>query len=117
MSIAAMICGLIGGILGIFIGMAGYGYGSFVGFMEPTSASAARNYQLISLAVPIAGIVGAAIVRANALIAGLLMAASAAGMFHQFGFNMFTGVPLALTAVGALLAFAAIFETRAPART
>lgn len=108
MKTAAMVCGIIGGLLGLVIGMFGAGVGALA---SASGASGAGLFQLISIALPVAAIVGGAISKANAILAGLLMAGSTAGMGFIFGVNAFTGIPLALMGVGALLAFISTNES------
>ncbi len=69
--------------------------------------------QVVSIAIPVTAIVGGAITKANAIVAGVLMVASVLGMALVFGVNGFTGIPLALTGVGALLAFVSTSEQAA----
>ncbi len=107
MKTGAMICGIVGGIFGLIIGMFGAGVGAMA---SAAGASGAGMFQLISIAIPVASVVGGAVTKANALAAGILMAASTAGMAYIFGVNAFTGIPLALTGIGALLAFMATSE-------
>lgn len=107
MKSGAMVCGIVGGLIGLLIGMFGAGVGALA---SAAGSSGAGMLQLVSIAIPVAAIVGGAISKANAVVAGLLMAASAAGMAFVFGVNLFTGIPLALTGVGALLAFMSMNE-------
>jgi hypothetical protein len=107
MKTGAMICGIIGGLFGLIIGMFGAGIGAMA---SAAGSSGAGIFQLISIGIPVASIVGGAIAKASAIAAGILMAASAAGMGYVFGVNAFTGIPLALTGVGALLAFTSTSE-------
>ena len=107
MRTGAMVCGIIGGLVGLVIGMFGAGVGAMA---SAAGAAGAGMLQLVSIGIPVASIVGAALSKANAFLAGLLMAVSAAGMAFVFGVNAFTGIPLALSGIGALLAFGSASE-------
>jgi hypothetical protein len=73
-----MILGIIGGLYGLSIGLFGYGLGALAG---AGGAAHAGFFQFISLAIPIASIVGGAIVKAKPMVGAGLMLLSAAGMF------------------------------------
>jgi len=111
MNIAGMICGIIGGILGLLFGM-------FVAHIGALAAAkgviADTNFWKVNLAIaiPLAAIVGGAISKVNAALAGALMAVSTAGTAYVIGVNWVTGIPLALTGIGALLAFMSINERK-----
>lgn len=105
MKIGAMICGIIGGLLGMVIGMFGAGVGALA---SATGDSSGAFLQMMSLAIPIASIAGGALTQVNSLLAAVLMIASALGMIFLFGVNAFTGIPLTLTAIGAVLAYQSI---------
>lgn len=62
------------------------------------------------MAIPIASLVGRGLAKANSIVAGVLMLASAAGMLLVFGFTFFTAIPLVLNAIGGALALMAASE-------
>ena len=109
---AALVLGIIAGLIGMIVGFVGYGYtaaiehfGEIDGVAEQVS-----NVDLIrvmSLGAPLLAIAGGAMARARALWGGLLLLASAAGMYAAFGFNVFTMFPIAFAGVAGLLAAAA----------
>ena len=109
---AALVLGIIAGLIGMIVGFVGYGYtaaiehfGEIDGVAEQVS-----NVDLIrvmSLGAPLLAIAGGAMARARALWGGLLLLASAAGMYAAFGFNVFTMFPIAFAGVAGLLAVAA----------
>ena len=103
MPVAAMILGILGGFFGLMIGLFGYTVGGIAG---AGGAANAGMFQAVSMAIPIAGLVGGGMAKASPQIAGGLMLISAIGMFAIFGFNFFTAIPLILTALGGVLAFA-----------
>ncbi|WP_127560837.1 hypothetical protein [Nioella ostreopsis] len=109
---AALVLGIIGGILGMIVGFFGYGYVTFIDtFGEvPDIASQVENPDLIkaaSIISPILALAGGAMARARALWGGIFLLMSAAGMYYAFGFGVFTMFPIALCGLGGLLAIAA----------
>ncbi|WP_420397551.1 hypothetical protein [Nioella sp.] len=109
---AALVLGIIGGILGMIVGFFGYGYVTFIDhFGEvPDIARQVDNPDLIkaaSIISPILALAGGAMARARALWGGIFMLLSAAGMYYAFGFGVFTMFPIALCGLGGLLALAA----------
>ena len=109
---AALVLGVIAGIVGMIVGFLGYGYtvaierwGEIEGVAEQVG-----NVELIrtvSLVSPMLAIAGGAMARARALWGGGLMLLSAAGMYYGFGFNVFTMFPIAFAALGGILGVAA----------
>jgi|TARA_R110000737_G_scaffold308184_1_gene316195 hypothetical protein len=109
---AALILGLIGGLMGLFMGVIGYGYTSAINafgevdglFTQVADVQALRTAAVLA---PILGLAGAGMALSRALWGGLLMLASVAGMYFGFGINAFTLFPISFTGVAALLALAA----------
>lgn len=110
---SALILGIIGGIWGMVVGFFGYGYTVVLqtyGSQLQGVASQVQNVALVqgaSLVAPILAIAGGAMARSRNLAAGVLMLASAVGMQWAFGFGVFTMFPIAMCALGGLLALAA----------
>ncbi|WP_306045589.1 hypothetical protein [Nioella sp. MMSF_3534] len=109
---AALVLGIIGGILGMIVGFFGYGYVTFIDhFGEvPDIARQVDNPDLIkaaSIISPILALAGGAMARARALWGAIFLLLSAAGMYYAFGFGVFTMFPIALCGLGGLLAIAA----------
>lgn len=109
---AALVLGLIGGLIGMLVGFFSYGYVEFVNWFGevPDVASQVENPGLIqatSLVAPILAIAGAAMARARALWGGIALLLAAGGMFYAFNFNVFTMFPIAMCALAGLLAIAA----------
>jgi len=109
---AAMILGIIGGLIAMVVGFFGYGYtvfvenhtevGSFFGQVD--------NVQLIRMAsfvAPLLAIAGGAMARIRALWGGVLMLAGGGLMYYAFGFGVFTMFPIGFCIIGGLLALAA----------
>lgn len=109
---AALTLGIIGGLIGLVVGFFTYGYTEFVDWFGeiPDVAEQVENLGLIrtvSFVSPLLAIAGGAMARSNALVGGILMLVSAAGMYYAFGFNVFTMFPEGMTALGGILALAA----------
>ncbi len=109
---AALILGVIAGLLGMITGFFSYGYTTFVetfGEIEGV-AEQVGNVELIrvsSILAPMLALVGGAMAPTRALWGGVLLLASAAGMYHAFVFNVFTMFPVTFAAAGGLLALGA----------
>ncbi len=110
---AALVLGIIGGVIGMIVGFFSYGYTEFVdwaGKEIPDTFEQVDNVGLIrfmSLFSPLLAIAGGAMARSRAQIGGGLMLASAAGMYYAFHFNAFTMFPIAMCGLGGVLALAA----------
>lgn len=109
---AALILGVIAGIAGMLVGFFSYGYTAAIerwGEIEGLAVQVG-NVDLIrtmSVLAPMLAIAGGAMARARALWGGVLLLLSAAGMYHAFGFNVFTMFPIAFAATAGLLAVSA----------
>ncbi|MFT7596041.1 MAG: hypothetical protein ACI8R4_003375 [Paracoccaceae bacterium] len=109
---AALVLGVIAGIVGMIVGFFSYGYtaaieqyGEIDGLAEQVT-----NVGLIraaSVLAPMLALAGGAMARARALWGGILLLVSAAGMYYAFGFNVFTMFPITFAALGGILALAA----------
>ena len=76
----------------------------------PDIAEQVDNVRLIrsvSLLSPLLAIAGGAMARSRAGLGGALLIVSAAGMYYGFGFGVFTMFPIAMCALGGLLALSA----------
>lgn len=109
---AALVLGLIGGLIAMVVGFFVYGYVVFVDWFGevPDLARQVPDPELkkaVSLIAPLLGVAGAAMARARALWGGLLMLAAAVGIYHGLGFGVFTMFPIACLGLGGLLALAA----------
>ncbi|KPQ06185.1 MAG: hypothetical protein HLUCCA12_12105 [Rhodobacteraceae bacterium HLUCCA12] len=109
---AALILGVIGGLIAMLVGFFGYGYielvnrhaevGKFFGQVD--------NPDLIRLAsflAPLMAIAGGAMAKIRALVGGILLLLAGALMYFAFGFGVFTMFPIGFCIVGGLLALAA----------
>lgn len=110
---AALILGIIGGCVGMIVGFFSYGYTKFVdwvGSEAPDVLEQVDNVGLIrfmALFAPLLAIAGGAMARSRAMVAGILLLLSAAGMYWAFHFNAFTMFPIAMCGLGGVLALAA----------
>ncbi len=109
---AAMILGVIAGLIGMLVGFVGYGYvelidrfGEIDGLAEQVDN--AQLIQAMSILAPLLAITGGAMAKARALIGGALLLISADGMYYAFGFNAFTMFPVAFAGVAGALGLAA----------
>ncbi|WP_424831005.1 hypothetical protein [Ruegeria sp.] len=109
---AAMILGVIAGLIGMIVGFFGYGFVELVdrfGEIEGL-AEQVENPELIqaaSILAPLLAIAGGAMALSRALVGGILLLLSAAGMYYAFGFGVFTMFPIAFAAVAGVLGLAA----------
>ncbi|SDD14204.1 hypothetical protein [Ruegeria marina] len=109
---AALVLGIIAGLIGMIVGFVSFGYVEAVeyfGEIEGVAEQVANTdlVQMTSVIAPMLAIAGGAMARARALWGGLLLLVSAAGMYHAFGFNVFTMFPIAFAGVAGVLAVAA----------
>lgn len=109
---AASILGIIGGLIGILVGLFGYGYaeiserhaevGEIFGFLENPGF-----IRFASFIAPLLAIAGGAMTKARALWGGVLMVVSCLCFYAAFGFNVGTMFPIGFVGLGGLLAIAA----------
>ena len=111
---AALTLGVIGGIIGMIVGFFSFGFVQFFDWAGEYEASVGQwqvaNPALIkaaSLIAPLLAIAGGAMARSQAMVGGILMLISAAGMLYAFGFGAFTMFPIAMCGLGGVLALAA----------
>ncbi|WP_020494284.1 hypothetical protein [Verrucomicrobium sp. 3C] len=109
MRIGALVVGLIGGLASVVYGLLGYGLASFAESGYPASATGVK---ILSVAVPIAALLGAGMVLARPLLGGFLMAAAAGVFLWLLGFNIFSLIPIVLLSCGALLGLLGAREPR-----
>lgn len=109
---AALVLGVIAGVIGMIVGFFAYGYSVVIEQHGEISGLAEQfeNVGLIraaALLAPMLAIAGGAMARAQALWGGLLMLVSALGMYVAFDFGVFTMFPIAFAGLGGVLALAA----------
>lgn len=109
---AALVLGLIGGVLAMIVGFFGYGYTEFIDQNGEIGTLARQvDHPMViraaSFLAPILAIAGGAMARSQNVPAGVLMLASALAIFVAFGFGVFTMFPIAMCGLGGVLALAA----------
>lgn len=108
---AAMVLGLIAGLMGIFVGLFGFGYSELAAARpEVNELFSLQNPGLIrfaSFVAPLLAIAGGAMAKARALWGGGLMLVAALLFYVAFGFNVGTMFPIGFAALGGLLGVAA----------
>ncbi len=101
MKVGALILGIIGGLIALSIGYFGFSLGSLAGD---------GLLKFISLAIPIASLIGAGIVMSKPALGATLMGFSAFGLVFVLGFNFISMIPVVLLAIGSILGFSASSE-------
>ncbi|MCA0905090.1 hypothetical protein LCM27_01620 [Ruegeria marisrubri] len=109
---AAMILGVIAGLIGMIVGFFGYAkvvvidhVGEIDGVLRQVDNP--DMIQAVSIIAPLLAIAGGAMAPARALVAGILLLISAAAMYYAFGFGVFTMFPIAFAGVAGVLGLAA----------
>ncbi len=104
----AMAVGIIGGIFALFIGLLGFTIGQIGG---ASGADGAAAVQALSLGVPVAAIVGAAVVKSKPAFGGILMIASAVTFLVVLQVHILSLLPAVPLAIAGVLGLAASAET------
>lgn len=108
---AAVVLGILGGVLGMITGFFVYGFVEFLGWFntevdqdvlrEPENA---QRLVVVGIAAPVLALAGGAMAHPRPAIGGVLLAISAAGMLWAYGIGVFTMFPIVLTGLAALFA-------------
>ncbi|MEO9821617.1 MAG: hypothetical protein ABJ370_21855 [Paracoccaceae bacterium] len=114
---AAVILGIIGGLLGMLTGFFVLGYVEFVSWFDtqveqnllvgPTNA---QRLQIIGVVAPVLAIAGGAMAFPRPALGAVCLMASTIGMIWAFGIGVFTMFPIVMTGLAtvfALIGFAA----------
>ena len=109
---AALILGLIGGLMGLLVGLFSYGYttaieqfGEVEGLFEQVAnINAIRVAAVVS---PLLALAGAGMAKVQALWGGALLLISVLGMYLGLGFGFFTMWPMAFCGLAGIMALAA----------
>jgi hypothetical protein len=109
---AALVLGLIGGVMALVVGFFGFGYTEFVeknGEIGDLAKQVEHPavIRAASFLAPILAIAGAAMARSVNVVGGVLMLAASLGLYVAFGFNVFTMFPIAMCGLGGILALVA----------
>jgi len=109
---AALVLGIIAGILGMIVGLVSFGWTEIIA-ARPQLDESLGNFvnptlvRVVSIGSPILAIAGGAMAKVRALWGGILLLISAAGMQIAFGFNAATMFPIAMAGLGGIMALAA----------
>ncbi|WP_373352902.1 hypothetical protein [Pseudoroseicyclus sp. CXY001] len=108
---AALVLGIIAGLIGLLVGLFGFGWTELTR-VHPEAARFLdfENEGLVraaSILAPVLAIAGGAMARALALWGGVLLLFSAALLYAGFGFNVATLFPITMAALAGVLAIAA----------
>ena len=108
---AAMVLGIIGGLIALLIGFFGYGYTEVIRNHEEVANwfGDVDNQQLIrvsSFLAPLLALAGAAMAKVRALWGGILLLVAALAIYTTFN-NFFAIFPAAMCGLAAILAIAA----------
>lgn len=109
---AALMLGIIGGLIAMLVGFFSYGYTEVVNTHAEVREIFGQvdNAQLIrtaSFLAPLLAIAGGAMAKVRALWGGVLMILSAGLIYVAFGFGVFTMFPIGFCLLGGVLAIAA----------
>lgn len=109
---AALLLGVIGGLLALLVGFFTYGYTEFIDRYGEVRGLAEQVDQVglirtVSFVAPLMAIAGGGMARVRALWGGILMLVSAGLMLYAFDFGVFTMFPIGMTGLGGVLAIAA----------
>ncbi len=109
---AALMLGIIGGLVAMLVGFFSYGYTEVVNTHAEVGEIFGQvdNAQLIrtaSFLAPLLAIAGGAMAKVRALWGGVLMILSAGLIYVAFGFGVFTMFPIGFCLLGGVLAIAA----------
>lgn len=109
---AALLLGVIGGILALIVGFFAFGYTEAIdryGEIDGLAYQVDRVglIRTVSFVAPLLAIAGGGMARIQALWGGVLLLISAGLMLYAFDFGVFTMFPIGMTALAGLLAIAA----------
>jgi hypothetical protein len=110
---AAMVLGIIGGVVGMVVGFFGYGFAEVGSWFSETTNGLTDNVlgtgenadrsRFVGLFAPIFSIAGGAMSPGRPMTGAVLMIVSAVGMYWGFNFNVFTMFPIAMCLVAGIL--------------
>lgn len=107
---AGAILGIIGGVLALIVGAVGYSASTVMGNLSAgigynEGFVSSQFYRLMSVALPIIGLVGGGLTFKNPKLGAGLMSVAAVGILWSFGFGIFSIICAGLLGIGAFLAF------------
>jgi hypothetical protein len=109
---AALVLGIIAGVIGMIVGLFGYGWTSLVE-RQPDVETIFGNFdnpalvRFVSVVAPVLAIAGGAMAKVRALWGGILLIVSAVLMQQAFTFNTATMFPIVMAGLAGILAIAA----------
>lgn len=108
---AGGVIGIIGGVIALLIGAIGNSASGMLGSMASgigyaEGAASMQYYGVMSLGLPIVGLIGAGLSFQQGKLGGALMAVSALGILYVFGVGILSLICAILLGIGALLAIA-----------
>ena len=107
---AALVLGIIAGVLGLLMGISVAGWIALTGWLDgqvPDAVHQPQNAQLlrvVGVVSPLLAIAGGAMAVLRPMAAALLLAVSAGTMVWAFGFGFFSMFPVSMCALAAVLA-------------
>ncbi|MBV7409176.1 hypothetical protein [Maritimibacter sp. DP1N21-5] len=113
---AALMLGIIGGLIAMLVGFFNFGYTEVLDSNAEINRFAndvwgpLENRELLRVAsflAPLLALVGGAMAKVRALWGGVLMLAAGALTYYAFGFGVFTMFPIGFCIAGGILAIAA----------
>lgn len=104
------VLGIIGGLIALLVGAIGHSATGMLGSLAAgvgysDGEASMQYYGVMSLALPIIGLVGAGLAFQQGTLGAALMAISAAGILFVFGAGVFSLICAILLGIGATLAF------------
>ena len=117
---AALVLGILGGVLGMFVGFFVYGYIAFVDWFGTNyndqvleQAENADRLKITGVVAPVLAIAGGAMSNLRPAFGAVALTLACAGMAWAFGFGVFTMFPIVMTGLAALLGILGL-ATREP---
>ena len=109
---AAMVLGIVGGLIAMVIGFFSFGYTEVTANHEQVGEvfgmfDNAQFVRVTSFLAPLLALAGGAMAKIRALWGGVLMLIAGGLVYAAFGFNAFTMFPVGFLILGGLLALAA----------
>lgn len=107
---AALVLGIIAGVLGLFMGISVAGWIALTGWLDGQVPDALHQPQnaallkIVGVVSPMLAIAGGAMAVLRPMAAALLLAVSAGAMVWAFGFGFFAMFPVSMCALAAILA-------------
>jgi len=108
---AAVVLGILGGLLGMVTGFFVYGYIEFLDWFDTqvdqdvlTEPDNPLRLQILGIVAPVLALAGGAMSGPRPNVGAALLVISVIGMIWAFGFGVFTIFPIVLTGLAALFA-------------